>query len=74
MKLALGSDKTNPDLIEWNNLIFWVTQLVLFFFLVALVGMGVQRALWQAGIMNTSFSEMIQSSDHWVLLFIVFGI
>lgn len=59
--------------LKWHTVLFWVTQIVLFCFLVALIGMGVQRALWQAGLTEITFSEMMQSSSHWTLTFIVFG-
>jgi len=35
--------------------------------------MGIQRAIWQAGLTNESFSEMSSSSGNWVLLFIILG-
>lgn len=63
----------SSKVLRFNSVIFWATQVVLLLFLISLISMGIQRALWQAGLKESSFSEMTQSSSFWTLLFILFG-
>ena len=61
---------------KWKRFVtitFWVVQATLLLFLISLIGMGVQRAIWQAGLTSESFSKMSSSSGNWVLLFIILG-
>jgi nitric oxide reductase subunit B len=58
---------------QFGTITFWVVQGTLFLFLSSLIGMGIHRALWQAGLANESFNKMSSSSGNWVLLFIIFG-
>jgi len=53
--------------------VFWTSQLTLFLFLVSLTGMGIQRALWQAGITAGVFGQMMQISRPWMIGFIFTG-
>ena len=57
----------------YGNIAFWIVQVTLLLFLISLIGMGVQRAIWQAGLTSESFSKMSSSSGNWVLLFIILG-
>jgi len=57
----------------YGNITFWIVQVTLLLFLISLIGMGVQRAIWQAGLTSESFSKMSSSSGNWVLLFIILG-
>ena len=57
----------------YGSIAFWIVQVTLLLFLISLIGMGVQRAIWQAGLTSESFSKMSSSSGNWVLLFIIFG-
>ena len=57
----------------YGNITFWIVQVTLLLFLISLIGMGVQRAIWQAGLTSDSFSKMSSSSGNWVLLFIILG-
>ena len=58
---------------RFGSITFWVVQATLLLFLISLIGMGIHRALWQAGLANESFSKMSSSSGNWVILFIIFG-
>ena len=58
---------------QFGTITFWVVQGTLFLFLSSLIGMGIHRAIWQAGLTSESFSKMSSSSENWVLLFIIFG-
>lgn len=57
----------------YGSIAFWMVQVTLLLFLISLIGMGVQRAIWQAGLTSDSFSKMSSSSGNWVLLFIILG-
>lgn len=57
----------------YGSVTFWIVQVTLLLFLISLIGMGIQRAIWQAGLTSDSFSKMSSSSGNWVLLFIIFG-
>ena len=57
----------------YGSITFWIVQVTLLLFLISLIGMGVQRAIWQAGLTSESFSKMSSSSGNWVLLFIILG-
>ena len=57
----------------YGSIAFWIVQVTLLLFLISLIGMGVQRAIWQAGLTSDSFSKMSSSSGNWVLLFIILG-
>lgn len=57
----------------YGSVTFWIVQVTLLLFLISLIGMGVQRAIWQAGLTSESFSKMSSSSGNWVLLFIILG-
>lgn len=57
----------------YSSIAFWIVQVTLLLFLISLIGMGVQRAIWQAGLTSESFSKMNSSSGNWVLLFIILG-
>ena len=57
----------------YGNIAFWIVQVTLLLFLISLIGMGVQRAIWQAGLTSDSFSKMSSSSGNWVLAFIILG-
>lgn len=57
----------------YGSISFWIVQVTLLLFLISLIGMGVQRAIWQAGLTSESFSKMSSSSGNWVLLFIILG-
>ena len=57
----------------YGNIAFWIVQVTLLLFLISLIGMGIQRAIWQAGLTSDSFSKMSSSSGNWVLLFIILG-
>ena len=59
--------------LRFNTVLFWTVQITLFSFLTALVGMGVQRALWQAGVTSKTFAQMTASSSNWTLAFIILG-
>ena len=62
--------------VKWRfygSIAFWMVQVTLLLFLISLIGMGVQRAIWQAGLTSESFSKMSSSSGNWVLLFIILG-
>lgn len=59
--------------LKLNSLFFWSTQLILLTFLISLIGMGIQRALWQVGLKKSTFSQMTQASSLWTLLFIILG-
>ena len=58
---------------QFGTITFWLVQGTLFLFLSSLIGMGIHRAIWQAGLTSESFSKMSSSSENWVLLFIIFG-
>lgn len=57
----------------YGSVTFWIVQVTLLLFLISLIGMGVQRAIWQAGLTSDSFSKMSSSSGNWVLAFIILG-
>ena len=57
----------------YGSVTFWIVQVTLLLFLISLIGMGIQRAIWQAGLTSESFSKMSSSSGNWVLLFIILG-
>ena len=57
----------------YGSIAFWIVQVTLLLFLISLIGMGIQRAIWQAGLTSESFSKMSSSSGNWVLLFIILG-
>ena len=57
----------------YGSVTFWIVQVTLLLFLISLIGMGVQRAIWQAGLTSESFSKMSSSSGNWVLAFIILG-
>mgnify|MGYP000007534726 FL=1 len=57
----------------YGSIAFWIVQVTLLLFLISLIGMGIQRAIWQAGLTSDSFSKMSSSSGNWVLLFIILG-
>jgi len=57
----------------YGSIAFWMVQVTLLLFLISLIGMGIQRAIWQAGLSSDSFSKMSSSSGNWVLLFIILG-
>ena len=57
----------------YGSVTFWIVQVTLLLFLISLIGMGIQRAIWQAGLTSDSFSKMSSSSGNWVLLFIILG-
>ena len=57
----------------YGSVTFWIVQVTLLLFLISLIGMGVQRAIWQAGLTSDSYSKMSSSSGNWVLLFIILG-
>ncbi len=57
----------------YGSIAFWIVQITLLLFLISLIGMGLQRAIWQAGLTSDSFSKMSSSSGNWVLLFIILG-
>lgn len=55
------------------SMVFWISQITLFLFLATLTGMGIQRALWQAGITEGVFGQMMQNSRPWMIGFIITG-
>ncbi|WP_188362974.1 cbb3-type cytochrome c oxidase subunit I [Flavobacterium orientale] len=55
------------------TLVFWTTQIALLLFLITLAGMGIQRALWQAGISGAAFGQMMLKSRPWMIGFIITG-
>ena len=57
----------------YGSVTFWIVQVTLLLFLISLIGMGIQRAIWQAGLTSESFSKMSSSSGNWVLAFIILG-
>ena len=57
----------------YGSVTFWIVQVTLLLFLISLIGMGIQRAIWQAGLTSDSFSKMSSSSGNWVLAFIILG-
>lgn len=55
------------------SMVFWISQITLFLFLATLTGMGIQRAMWQAGITEGVFGHMMQNSRPWMIGFIITG-
>ena len=55
------------------SILFWISQIALFLFLFTLSGIGIQRALWQAGITEGVFGQMMQNSRPWMIGFIITG-
>ena len=53
--------------------VFWSSQIALLLFLITLTGMGIQRALWQAGISEGVFGQMMLRSRPWMIGFIITG-
>ena len=64
----------NGKVLKFNATLFWIVQGTLFLFLVSLMGMGVHRAIWQAGLSSDSFSQMMDGSKAWSLSFIIIGL
>jgi nitric oxide reductase subunit B len=68
--------KPGFNTLKWRlygSIAFWTVQVTLLLFLISLIGMGIHRAIWQAGLTSESFSKMSSSSENWVLLFIILG-
>lgn len=57
----------------YGSVTFWIVQVTLLLFLISLIGMGIQRAIWQAGLTSDSFSKMSNANGNWVLTFIILG-
>ena len=57
----------------YGSVTFWIVQVTLLLFLISLIGMGIQRAIWQAGLTSDSFSKMSNANGNWVLAFIILG-
>ncbi|WP_432670444.1 cbb3-type cytochrome c oxidase subunit I [Flavobacterium sp. SM2513] len=77
--LAAGFYFLKPSFIrsaalKFNSILFWIVQGTLFLFLSVLIGMGVHRGIWQAGLSTDSFSEMMDCSLPWFLSFIAIGL
>ena len=64
----------NGKALKFNSALFWIVQGTLLLFLVSLMGMGVHRAIWQAGLSTDSFSQMMDGSKTWSLSFIIVGL
>ena len=64
----------NGKVLKFNATLFWIVQGTLFLFLVSLMGMGVHRAIWQAGLSSDSFSQMMDGSKTWSSSFIIIGL
>lgn len=65
---------SSQNLLRFFNGLFWITQLILFIFLLSLTFMGAHRSFWQNRVTEESFRSMFVGLAPYINVFILSGI